>query len=196
MNKILKIDKDSSIYLDSNDTIIDIDKNVKVSLYQFVTDEDVRVVINLNHKNAEVKYYLNVINYNDHKIDVTVKHKASDTVSNIYNHGVNVKDKKLDFNVNGYAYKDVVCECNQENQIINISDGKSTILPNLYIDSYDAVSNHAAYIGKFSKEKEFYMMSRGISRDKVRHILIKSLLIPSYVDRDKIKEFLEEIEKI
>ena len=194
MNKI-KIDKNCSIYLES-DAIIDISEDVRVSLYQFVIDKDVHVVINLNHKNAEVKYYLNVINYDNHEVSVLVKHNASDTISNIYNHGVNVSDKKLDFNVSGYAYKDIVCECNQENQIINITDGKSTILPKLYIDSFDAVSNHAAYIGMFSKEKEFYMMSRGISRESVRHILIKSLLIPSGVDKDKIKEFLDEIERI
>ena len=194
MNKI-KIDKNCSIYLES-DAIIDISEDVRVSLYQFVIDKDVHVVINLNHKNAEVKYYLNVINYDNHEVSVLVKHNASDTISNIYNHGVNVSDKKLDFNVSGYAYKDIVCECNQENQIINITDGKSTILPKLYIDSFDAVSNHAAYIGMFSKEKEFYMMSRGISRESVRHILIKSLLIPSGVEEDKIKEFLDEIERI
>lgn len=195
MNKILKIDKDSSIYLES-DAIIDINEAVKVSIYQFVINKSVNVKINLNHKNAEVKYYLSVINYHDNKVNVSIYHNSSDTISNIYNHGVNVKDKKLDFNISGYVYKDIVCECNQENQIININDGKSTILPNLYIDSYDAVSTHAAYIGKFSREKEFYMMSRGISEKKVKHILTKSLLIPTSVDKDKIKEFLNEIDKI
>ena len=89
------------------------------------------------------------------------------------------------------------CVCNQENQIINIRDGKSTICPNLLIDNYDVVSNHSAYIGKFSDDKLFYLMSRGISLKDAYKLLLNGFLINSKsLDLEKVGLFLEEIDKI
>ena len=89
------------------------------------------------------------------------------------------------------------CICNQDNQIINMDNGKSTICPNLLIDNYDVDSNHAAYIGKFKDEIMFYMMSRGISREVAYRLLLNGFLINSdSIEKDKIKLFLDEIEKI
>ena len=74
---------------------------------------------------------------------------------------------------------------------------KSTICPNLLIDNYDVLSNHAAYIGKFKDEVLFYMMSRGISLDVAYRLLLNGFLINSdSIDLSKIDEFVQEIEKI
>ena len=86
--------------------------------------------------------------------------------------------------------------CNQENRIININDGKSTICPNLLIDSYDVVSSHAAYIGKFSDDVLFYLMSRGINKKKAYELLILSFLLPEGIDKEKIENFILEVKKI
>ena len=110
----------------------------------------------------------------------------------------NVYKKKLDYHVDGIVPKESSkCICNQENQIINMSDGKSTIFPNLLIDNYDVESNHAAYIGKFSEDKIFYMMSRGISREEAERLLLNGFLINSdSIDLGRIDLFIKEIDKI
>ena len=78
-----------------------------------------------------------------------------------------------------------------------MNDGKSTICPNLLIDNYDVDSNHGAYIGKFSEEKLFYLMSRGINREDATRLLLTSYLINSdSIDLNKISKFINEIEKI
>lgn len=89
------------------------------------------------------------------------------------------------------------CICNQDNQIINMVNGKSTICPNLLIDNYDVDSNHAAYIGKFKEEILFYMMSRGISLEVANRLLLNGFLINSdSIDLNKIKIFIDEINNI
>ena len=104
----------------------------------------------------------------------------------------------MTYTVNGVVPKSSnSCICNQDNQIINMSDGKSTIKPNLLIDNYDVDSNHAAYIGKFRDSYMFYLMSRGISRKNAYLLLLKSFLINTdSIDLSKIDDFLKEIEKI
>ena len=78
-----------------------------------------------------------------------------------------------------------------------MNDGKSTICPNLLIDNYDVDSSHGAYIGKFSEEKLFYLMSRGINREDSYRLLLESYLINSdSIDVNRIEKFVKEIEKI
>ena len=122
---------------------------------------------------------------------------SSNTESKIICHGVNTGDKKLEFNVTGLVPKDMdKCICNQENQIINLKDGESVIKPNLLIRNYDTFSNHAAYIGEFSKDKMFYLESRGISEEDAIRLLMKGLLLGDG-DRENVivKEFMDNLKE-
>ena len=167
-------------------------------IYHFSINSSSNVEVNLLTEGVTLHYYYNNINYDNNKFNINVNHKVSNTHSEVYNHGVNVKTNKLDYFVNGYVPKtSSKCICNQDNQIINMDNGKSTILPILLIDNYDVDSNHGAYIGKFRDEEMFYLMSRGISKEDSYRLLLNGFLINSdCVEKDKIKLFLDEIEKI
>ena len=174
-----------------------LEANSKLVIYQYGIDIDNDITINLNGKNSEVEYHYSTINYNDHKYNILVVHNEENTTSNIYNHGLNVYSKKLDFNITGKVIKKANKSiCNQENQIINLEDGDSTILPNLLIDNYDVISNHSAYIGKFKDELLFYLMSRGISKRVSYDLLIRSFLINGLTSNEDISKLEEEIKKI
>jgi hypothetical protein len=192
MSKILyvidKEDENTYQYNICEDTII----------YHFSINSSAKVVINMVAEGVTLYYYYHNINYDDHSFHIQVNHQKSYTHSELYNHGVNVNDGKLDYYVEGIVpKKSIKCICNQENQIINMENGKSTIFPNLLIDNYDVDSNHSAYIGRFSLEKIFYMMSRGISREEANRLLLNGFLIPSdSIDLSQIQVFLDEIKKI
>ena len=174
-----------------------LDENAKLIVYQYGFDISNHIEINLNGENASVEYHYSNINYKNHCYDILVNHNASNTNSNIYNHGLNVLNNNLDFNITGKVLKESDnCVCNQENQIINLENGNSTILPNLLIDNYNVISNHSAYIGKFKDEVLFYLMSTGISRKKGYELLIKSFLINSSEEKEDIRLLEEEIKKI
>lgn len=167
-------------------------------IYHFSINSSSTVNINLCTEGVTLHYYYNNINYDNNKFDINVTHLASNTHSEIYNHGVNVKTNKLDYHVNGIVPKtSSKCICNQDNQIINMDNGKSTILPILLIDNYDVDSNHGAYIGKFRDEEMFYLMSRGISREDSYRLLLNGFLINSdSIDMNKIDLFVKELENI
>ena len=197
MNKIVK--KDSIFYIYDEDVDIEICAQCNVEVYHYVIDKDVHININLNSSGASIRYYYSHINYNNHKVVMNVVHNCCNTSSNVYNHGVNVNHSKLDFVVNGIIKKDMIKSvCNQENQIINIRDGKSTICPNLLIDCYDVMSSHSAYIGKFDLSHLFYLESRGLSRERAYHLLMKGFLLHAVIsdNASNMDHFLEEIYKI
>lgn len=167
-------------------------------IYHFSINSSSDVSIDMNVEDVTLYYYYNNINYDDNYFNIRVNHLVDNTHSEVFNHGVNVKTNKLKYNVDGVVIKSAnKCICNQDNQIINMTDGKSTICPNLLIDNYDVDSNHAAYIGKFKDEVLFYMMSRGISLEVANRLLLNGFLLNSdSLDMGKIEEFVNEIEKI
>ena len=192
MSKVIYVtdkDKDTEYqYSITEDTII----------YHFSINSSSKVTIHLVTEGVTLHYYYNNINYDDHTFTIDVHHQKSHTHSELFEHGVNVSNKKLTYYVNGIVPKNSIgCICNQENQIINLQDGKSTICPNLLIDNYDVDSNHSAYIGKFSEEKIFYLMSRGISYEEASRLLLHGFLFNTdSIDSKQVKEFMKEIEKI
>lgn len=188
MNKVIYI---------NNDGVFNINKDEILEIYHYVVDKSVNIKINLNGENAKVVYHLSIISNNDNVCKIDVNHMSSNTESKIICHGVNTGDKKLEFNVTGLVPKDMdKCICNQENQIINLKDGESVIKPNLLIRNYDTFSNHAAYIGEFSKDKMFYLESRGISEEDAIRLLMKGLLLGDG-DRENtiVKEFMDSLKE-
>mgnify|MGYP003308402792 CR=1 FL=1 len=167
-------------------------------IYHYSINSSSNVDVNIVTENVNLFYYYNNINYDDNKFNIKVNHLKSNTHSELYNHGVNVFCNKLMYYVDGIVPKSSSkCICNQDNQIINMDNGKSTILPILLIDNYDVDSNHGAYIGKFRDEEMFYLMSRGISREDSYRLLLNGFLINSdSIDMNKIDLFVKELENI
>ena len=167
-------------------------------IYHYSINSSSDVEVNIVTEGVNLFYYYNNINYDDNTFTINVCHKVPNTHSEVFNHGVNVNNSKLHYLVNGIVLKtSSKCICNQDNQIINMNNGKSTICPNLLIDNYDVDSNHGAYIGKFREEVLFYLMSRGISRTDAYRLLINGFLINSdSIDLSNIQEFVDEINKV
>lgn len=195
-DKKIKIEKEKNIYID-NSYDIEIINPVKCNIYFLSINKSAKVNIYMQSNDSVVNFYYSTMNKDNNNFELNVYHNAKNTVSHVYNHGVNLNGNKLSFNINGYIDKESTgSSCNQENMIINVEDGVSTILPKLYIDCYDSTSSHSAYIGKFKDEEIFYLESRGLSKKKAYKLLIKSFLIPIDSAKKIKEEYLNKIEKI
>lgn len=51
-------------------------------------------------------------------------------------------------------------------------------LPNLFIDEYDVIANHAASIGSLNPDDLFYLMSRGLTKEEASRIIIMGFITP------------------
>ncbi|MBI5228049.1 SufD family Fe-S cluster assembly protein [Candidatus Micrarchaeota archaeon] len=71
----------------------------------------------------------------------------------------------------------------------------ATANPELEIENNDVSSRHAASVSQIDEEKIFYLMSRGISRDEARKLIIEGFLESAIetISVDEIKkEFIEK----
>ncbi len=150
------------------------------------------IITNLNGSGATFNYNFKSICCEKETYDFVIRHNCLKTVSNIKNNAVNILDGKISFQVSSYVpNKMKECVVNQYNRIINLTDNKCEIRPNLYIDEYDVVANHSALIGGFNTDEIFYLQSRGLSKEEANKLLITGFLLSdlnSKILTNKIKK--------
>lgn len=155
--------------------IYQLGKESKLEVCHILLDSNTKITVNLEEK-SEITYHVAETSTKNTKVEETIHHASSDTISNFYNHALS-KHATCQFVVNGIVPKNSKgCICNQENKIICMEEGKGEIRPNLYIDNYDVVANHSAFIGKFNKDDLFYLETRGLSLENSYRLLIKGFL--------------------
>ena len=186
------------IYIDNTSNEFNVKENEELEIYHFVIDKSVDTKINLIGENAKVIYHLSIVSNKDNICKIDVNHVNSDTESKAICHGVNMQNESLEFNVTGLVpKKSSKCVCNEDNEIINLKNGKSTIKPNLLIRNYDTFSTHSAYIGKFNEEKMFYLESRGVSKDTATRLLMDGLLLGDAKRNEKVvKDFSKYLTEV
>ena len=150
------------------------------------------LIFNLNKEESNCSYNFKSVADSQETYDIVVNHQASKTISNIKNNIINHAGNVL-VQVSTYIdelFKETYAD--QKNTIINLANKKCEIKPNLYIDSFDSIANHSAYIGRFDQELIFYLMSRGLTEKEATHLLIKGFLESDIED----KKLLKTINKI
>ena len=187
-----------AIYINNTSNEFNVKENEVLEIYHFVIDKSVDTKINLIGENAKVIYHLSIVSNSDNICKIDVNHVNSNTESKIICRGVNMQNARLEFNITGLVPKESSkCVCNEDNEIINLKNGKSVIKPNLLIRNYDTFSNHSAYIGKFNEEKMFYLESRGISKDAAARLLMEGLLLGDAKSEEKVvKEFAKYLMEV
>lgn len=150
-------------------------------------------LIQLNGEYASIHHHIKTIAKENQRFDVVTYHNAAHTISNLLNHGVNIEEGSIDFQVTSIVYQGIKnCTLNQNNRIITMNHHKCNIEPILLIEEQDVVANHSAYIGQFNEEQLFYLMSRGIQKDKALQLLIKGFLMGSIPQIESIQKIIEQ----
>lgn len=134
------------------------------------------VVSYLEGKGAETKNYGLFLGKGEQQLDLYSAsiHNAEDTKSDILMKGV-LKDKarglyrglvKIDEKAarsDGYQKEDV---------LLLSEEAEADAIPNLEIKNEEVRCTHGASIGSISKEKLFYLMSRGLSRAEATKVIV------------------------
>lgn len=225
INVLKSCDLEIGYNLENNkiDVLINLDKNVEFNLYElkngvkgkiqytynlkdnskmivnkFNKADNIKemIIVNLNGDNSNLNYNFKSICTGKEVYDIVVNHNNPNSVSEIKNNSVNINDGKISFQVSGYVDNGTKnCIINQNNRIINLTDNKCEIRPNLYINEYDTIANHSALIGGFNKDELFYIKCRGINETDAYKLLISGFLLSdlSYKKMiDCIKQSIKE----
>jgi len=129
------------------------------------------------------------------KYEINVNHNSKNTVSNICNKSVALKNSNIKFVINSNVCKNAnKSVLNQSTRIVTMDECDALIKPNMFIDLDDVEAKHGSIIGSFKEEDIFYLMSKGISYSDTLKLLIKGYLfsnIDGYFDlRQRVLEII------
>ena len=173
-------------------------RNSHINVFKFKNIKSIKEMISvkLKEENARIDYNFKTISNDKETYDYNVIHESNNTISNIKNNAVCIEDGTVIYQVSSFVPKSIIgCTVNQNNRIINLTNNKCEIMPNLYIDSSDVSASHSALIGRFSDEEMFYMQSRGIDYENAIKLLIIGFLTSDINDKKILKEINKNIQK-
>ena len=190
MNKIV-LDKVNIINLSiKEDTICNINNRHDIKELNIHIKNGCTMILNEYSDVNKKDYIINVI----HEDNTVFKYNHSFKVNKLYNLDINIilngnKSKniinihgindtgKSNIKVDGKVEKNTKDnELDEKIRILNINNGSSSILPNMYIDTKNVIANHAASITNINEDYLFYLNSKGIKTEQAKELIINGFL--------------------
>ena len=179
----------------SNELTINVTQNEKSSFKYFECnlskDSKTYNKINLNGIEASA-YVFNILVENElykaHK-DIDIYHNAKSTNCSFNNYAIAKDNASIVLDVKAYI-KEGMTKSNtaQINKGIILSENASIeASPKLFISENDVFASHGAAIGRMNDNELYYLMSRGLTLEASKQILIKGFIKP-YLDNFKLNE--------
>lgn len=191
MNKII-LDKGNIIDLDIiEDSIIEISKYYDINVLNINISDNVSLIINhyseinnisnlkikiFENNNSEFIYNHSFMNNKNYNLDINIEMLGNNSkniinIKGISNNGISnivVDGKVLENTLDNILDESI--------RMLNINDGKSNILPNMYINTKNVLANHACTVTNINKDYLFYLNNKGIDNDFGKKLIIDGFL--------------------
>lgn len=130
----------------------------------------------------------------DYEMNYGIYHRGKRTISDVIVKGALLGQSKKNFNGNLYFERGAKAANGSEVEeaILLSSEAKSHAIPALWCNEEDIIGNHAASSGKLSKDKLFYLMSRGLSEEDAKYLMVEAAISP-ILDRIEDSVLKEEL---
>lgn len=184
------IDVDNDMNLE-----IEIMENATLYLNIFSVCKNLEINLNIRNKdNSKLILSNSFINRGTYTLNIDTKLVGNNILNDVNIRGINEKNGKLNIVMNGKDYentKDNVM--NEYAKIINKSDEKAVLIPNLLVDTMNVEANHGVSIGTIRNSEIFYLETKGIPKNEAIKILEDGYLLSIMNDnvKNKIKEILQ-----
>ncbi|MCM1514026.1 MAG: SufD family Fe-S cluster assembly protein [Anaeroplasma bactoclasticum] len=176
-------------------------QNAKLEIYNIVTSKASSTItqnIYLDEEGAEVEVMNLLLSTQDAVLDskIEIFHSSQNTSSSLSNYAI-AKDQ-ASITLNNNATIKTACSksiAHQSTKGLTLSKlAKIKALPNLYIDEYDVIANHACSIGSINKEDLFYLMSRGMTQEEASKIIVMGYVQPilDHIHNQDLKHRIEK----
>ncbi len=190
MNKIV-LDKENIINLKiEKDSICNIGKDYKIKELNIELLDNVLFILNdyseiddsilkiniIQNNNSKFLYNHSFISKDKYELYINVNMIGNNSKNNINIHGIsdNGYSKVI---VDGLVRENTFNnELNENIKLLNINDGVSNIYPNMFINTKNVVANHSASISTINEDYLFYLMSRGINKEKSIDLILDGFL--------------------
>ncbi|MBR1416409.1 MAG: SufD family Fe-S cluster assembly protein [Bacilli bacterium] len=205
-------DQEINIEIIKKNVTLEIDGNVKINDLKSKEDLNLKIILNDNAKLTYNKFNIDVskinteitvnnnttLNYNqslyttlsgNYKINANILGSNNNTYINFY--GVSNQKGKIEVEATGKVKENIKNNDMLENvRVMALNDEENIIYPNLLVSSDEVTINHNATLSGVDEDYLFYLMSKGLSKEKAISLIYKGFIL------NKLDLSIEEKENI
>ena len=166
------------------------------------SNRDFHLTCDLKGINSKGEFHLACLSSaNDNKVfDVNFNHLNINTGSIMENYGISKDHSSLSFVGNSFIQRgSKKANARQITKIVAFDEGvKVKASPILSIDENDVIASHGASEGQVNQDHIFYLMSRGLSEEEAKKIIILGYLSPIinyFIDDDMKQEISSHLDR-
>lgn len=152
-----------------------------------------RVIVDLLGKGARALILGIIIGQGKDMIDLTTetRHVVGNTHAETMIHGVNQDESITEIRGTIRIEKkaDQVTDFLTEKILLLSDKARATAVPSLEIKAHEVRASHAATVAKLDEEQIYYLMSRGLSRQRAEELMVEGFLqtVVNKIEDDKIR---------
>ena len=217
MNKIIVNKRNyclsnEEVILNYKQDVIELNIDGKVVINDFNNNDDVKIKINLED-NSELIYNRFNKNISDNRFEINVNNNNylefnqsifeeeigkyylkcnilgnnNKAIVNVYT--VSNDKGKIVIEATGDIKKQIKDNDMLENiRILNLNNEENVIIPNLLVSSEEVMVNHNATMSNINEDYLFYLMSKGLSKEKASKLIIDGFIIKNLKISDELKQ--------
>lgn len=217
MNKIIVNKRNyclsnEEVILNYKQDVIELNIDGKVVINDFNNNDDVKIKINLED-NSELIYNRFNKNISDNSFEINVNNNNylefnqsifeeeigkyylrcnilgnnNKAIVNVYT--VSNDKGKIVIEATGDIKKKIKDNDMLENiRILNLNNEENVIIPNLLVSSEEVMVNHNATMSNINEDYLFYLMSKGLSKEKASKLIIDGFIIKNLKISDEFKQ--------
>ena len=151
--------------------------------------ESITIYLNGDGSRCKLKAGYLIDEQTTHMMAYDVFHKGKRTISDVIVKGALQDEAHKDFKGNLYFKQGAKGAKGSEieDAILLSPNAKSYAVPALWCDEDDIMGNHSASSGKLSKDKLFYLMSRGLSEEQSKCLMVEAELAPVLDEKEEVE---------
>ncbi len=158
-------------------TVLDFNLNNKKQIMEVIHDHD-----------SKFEYYHGFRTNGEYNLSYKAIINGDNNENNIYLRGVSLKDNYI--NVDGVIKEHTKGNIiNEDVKILNLG-GNAFVSPMLHVSALDVIANHNTAVSNVREDELFYLMSKGIDRDKCIELISDGYLYGLF---KKDEEFYKRI---
>ena len=193
----LEINEDCQLTIfnsELNNLTIKAHKKVAVMINDFrLIDSSKTNITLIADEEASISYHHAFINCNKYNLKLTAKYLGTKANITLNIHGLN-DSGQANLQIDGIIGPDNYDNNLLENvKLINLNEGKATVVPNMLISNARVIANHNVAISNISKDECHYLMSKGLTNIAAKKLILNGFLINAMTDKNlitKIKELI------
>lgn len=188
----ITVKDNSKLYILDNDQELKLkiilEDNTSLEVYDFNTHSKSSSVEVVQNNNTKFAYYHTFKIYEDYNFNYNANILGNNNINNINISGVSVGFAHMF--VDGIIDKNTKGNELNENIKILTTEGKAFISPMLHVSALDVIANHNTAISNIREDELFYLMSKGIEKDKAIS-LIEDVYLYGIFKNTEFYEFIK-----